>query len=45
MARAMNPASGTNWEGTGVTPDIAVDSERALDAALAAARRAAAAAR
>jgi C-terminal processing protease CtpA/Prc len=45
MARAVNPASGTNWEGTGVTPDIAVDSERALDAALAAARRAAAAAR
>ena len=28
-ARAINPISKTNWEGTGVTPDIAV---RAADA-------------
>lgn len=28
--RAINPTTGTNWEGTGVTPDIAVDAEQAL---------------
>ena len=32
-ARAVNPITGTNWEGTGVTPDIAVPSEEALDVA------------
>jgi C-terminal processing protease CtpA/Prc len=35
--RAINPTTGTNWEGTGVTPDIAVDAEQALDVAHAAA--------
>jgi C-terminal processing protease CtpA/Prc len=28
--RAVNPISGTNWEGTGVTPDIAVPADEAL---------------
>jgi tetratricopeptide (TPR) repeat protein len=32
--RAINPATGTNWEGIGVIPDIVVDSENALDTAL-----------
>jgi len=31
--RAINPISGTNWEGTGVTPDIEVPADQALDAA------------
>jgi hypothetical protein len=33
--RAINPLTHTNWEGTGVTPDIAVSSYDALDTALA----------
>ncbi|MGE7435469.1 S41 family peptidase [Kitasatospora sp. NPDC001175] len=32
-ARAVNPVTGTNWEGVGVVPDIAVPADRALDAA------------
>jgi C-terminal processing protease CtpA/Prc len=32
--RARNPITGTNWEGVGVLPDIAVPSENALKAAL-----------
>lgn len=32
--RARNPITGTNWEGVGVKPDIAVPSENALKAAL-----------
>jgi C-terminal processing protease CtpA/Prc len=31
--RAINPITKTNWEGTGVQPDIAVPAEQALDAA------------
>jgi hypothetical protein len=31
--RAINPISGTNWEGTGITPDIEVPIDQALDAA------------
>nr|MBN2276187.1 S41 family peptidase [candidate division Zixibacteria bacterium] len=31
--RAINPISGTNWEGTGVDPDIKVPRDRALDVA------------
>jgi len=31
--RAINPVSGTNWEGTGVIPDIAVPQEDALKVA------------
>jgi len=30
---AVNPISKTNWEGTGVRPDVAVEPARALDAA------------
>ncbi len=30
---AINPISKGNWEGTGVTPDIAVEAEKALDVA------------
>ena len=37
--RAINPITKTNWEGTGVAPEIAVPRDRALEAALAAARR------
>ena len=32
--RAINPISNSNWEGTGVVPDIQVKSENALDRAL-----------
>lgn len=34
VARAVNPVSGTNWEGTGVRPDVPCDAEAALDRAL-----------
>ncbi|MBC3841406.1 S41 family peptidase [Streptacidiphilus sp. 4-A2] len=34
-ARAINPVTGTNWEGVGVVPDIAVTADEALDTALA----------
>ncbi|MFF2148016.1 S41 family peptidase [Kitasatospora sp. NPDC058190] len=34
VARAVNPVSGTNWEGTGVRPDVPCDAEAALDHAL-----------
>jgi hypothetical protein len=33
FGRAINPISGTNWEGTGVQPDIEVPADQALDAA------------
>jgi C-terminal processing protease CtpA/Prc len=33
-ARAVNPVTGTNWEGTGIIPDINVASELALDKAI-----------
>lgn len=33
FGRAINPVSGTNWEGTGVTPDIEVPADLALDTA------------
>ncbi|MET7479801.1 S41 family peptidase [Streptomyces sp. NPDC005648] len=35
VARAINPVSGTNWEGTGVHPDIPCPAPEALDRALA----------
>jgi retinol-binding protein 3 len=35
--RAINPVTGTNWEGTGVGPDVACPADAALDTALAAA--------
>ena len=40
--RAVNPISGTNWEGVGVAPDVQVPAEQALDRALVLARAAAA---
>jgi len=39
--RAINPVTGTNWEGVGVKPDVAVDASVALDTALVRARAAA----
>ncbi len=33
IGRAVNPVTGTNWEGWGVLPDIAVPSEQALSVA------------
>jgi hypothetical protein len=33
VARALSPASGGNWEGTGVLPDVPVAAGEALDAA------------
>jgi hypothetical protein len=32
-ARSVNPVTGTNWEGTGVIPDVAVPAEQAFDVA------------
>lgn len=37
--RAINPITKTNWEGTGVTPDIAVEADKAFAVAYAKARR------
>jgi hypothetical protein len=34
VARSINPITGTDWEGVGVEPDIAVDADQALDAAI-----------
>ncbi|MFJ8440362.1 S41 family peptidase [Kitasatospora griseola] len=34
VARAVNPISGTNWEGVGVRPDVPCDAGTALDRAL-----------
>ena len=33
VGRAVSPVTGTNWEGTGVTPDVAVPAPAALDTA------------
>ncbi|MEZ4452185.1 MAG: S41 family peptidase [Nannocystaceae bacterium] len=33
-ARAINPVTGTNWEGTGVQPDVVVPADEGLDRAL-----------
>lgn len=33
VARGVNPISGSNWEGTGVVPDVAVPADEALDRA------------
>jgi len=40
FGRAVNPITGTNWEGTGVAPDVAVPAADALDAAYLAALKA-----
>ena len=34
FARAVSPITRTNWEGTGVTPDVAVPADQALDEAV-----------
>lgn len=39
--RAINPITGINWEGTGVTPHVKVDADDAFDTALELAREAA----
>ena len=39
FARSINPVTGTNWQGTGVVPDIAVPEEQAYDVAYATALR------
>ena len=31
--RAINPITKTNWEGTGVKPDVAAPTEKALETA------------
>jgi hypothetical protein len=33
FGRAVNPLTGTNWEGTGVAPDVQVPADKALEAA------------
>jgi Peptidase family S41/N-terminal domain of Peptidase_S41 in eukaryotic IRBP len=37
FARSVNPITGTNWQGTGVVPDVAVPEAQAYDTAYAAA--------
>ena len=39
FARSVNPVTGTNWEGTGVTPDVAVPEAEAYEVAYAKALR------
>lgn len=39
--RAINPVTKTNWEGTGVIPDINIEAVKALDTAISIARKAA----
>ena len=39
FARSVSPVTGSNWQGTGVVPDVAVAAERAYDVAYAKALR------
>ena len=39
FARSVNPVTGTNWQGTGVVPDVAVPEAQAYDVAYARALR------
>jgi C-terminal processing protease CtpA/Prc len=39
FARSVNPVTGTNWQGTGVVPDVAVPEAEAYDVAYAQALR------
>ena len=39
FARSINPVTGTNWQGTGVVPDVAVPEAQAYDVAYAKALR------
>ena len=34
VGRTFDPDTGKSWEGTGVTPDVAVPADKALDEAL-----------
>lgn len=34
FARAINPVTHTNWEGTGVEPDVKVNASQALEEAI-----------
>ena len=34
FARAVNPVTKTDWEGTGIEPDVKVDASQALDVAV-----------
>jgi hypothetical protein len=34
VGMAINPISGTNWEGVGVIPNVLIDEKKALDKAL-----------
>ena len=34
FARAVNPVTKTDWEGTGVAPDVKVEASQALDEAV-----------
>jgi C-terminal processing protease CtpA/Prc len=38
--RSINPITGSNWQGTGVVPDVEVPADQALDVALKLARAA-----
>jgi len=40
-SRAINPVTGSNWEGTGIAPDVLVPGEEALDTAVELAKKAA----
>ena len=40
-ARAINPVTGSNWEGEGIIPDVLVPSESALDTAIVLAKKSA----
>ncbi|HTW33933.1 MAG TPA: S41 family peptidase [Rhizomicrobium sp.] len=40
VGRTFDPATGADWEGTGVTPDVVVPPDQALDAAVKMAQRA-----
>jgi len=39
FARSINPVTGTNWQGTGVVPDVPAAAEQARDVAYASALR------
>lgn len=34
VGRAINPVTGTNWEGTGIEPDVSVPADKALEQAI-----------